>query len=218
VTDPADTSAARRPGRPSLLTREQVARAAYALVEAEGVGALTMARLARELGVGPMTLYGYAESKDAIVAMLADLLLEDLEPVDPGRAWAEVLEDVFLGIYRRFVSHGNVTQALTHTPTFGPAQTDIIEGVLDTLDRAGFTAEDAFELQRTLATYTFGFAIFAIAETQAGPASPRSAYAATHDTEHDPAGHPHLARASPLFGAAVDEQQYLRGLRRILHS
>jgi len=214
VTERAEASEQRRPGRPALLTNERVARAAFELVDTEGAAALTIARLARELGVGPMTIYGYADSKDAILAMLPDLLLENLPQVDMQQRWDTSLEKVFVAIYRRFLKHRNVTQAIAEQPVFGHAQAEIIEHVLDRLDRAGFTAAEAFELQRTVATYTLGFALFSIVETRAGTERPRSSW--THDL--DKAEFPHLASISAQFSAEITEGQYLAGLRRILRS
>jgi AcrR family transcriptional regulator len=203
---------ARRPGRPSLLTRERVARAAFELVDREGSSALTIGRLAKELSVGPMTIYGYAPSKDAIVAMLPDLLLESVPPVDMSKTWQAALEEVFVSVYRSFLGHYHVTQAIAESPVFGPAQAEIIEGVLIRLEKAGFSDRDAFTLQRTLATYTLGFAMFAIVEAQAGADRPRADW--THSLDGNT--YPHVARVSELFGAEVSEQQYRAGLHRIL--
>ncbi len=214
MTERAEAGEQRRPGRPPLLTSERVARAAFDLVDAEGAAALTIARLARELGVGPMTIYGYADSKDAILAMLPDLLLEDLPAIDTKGRWDSILEMVFVAIYRRFLDHRNVTQAIFELPVFSHAQAEIIENVLARLDEAGFTIDDAFELQRTLATYTLGYALFAIVETRAVTDRPRSAWA--HDL--DAAEFPHLARVSARMGAEITESQYVAGLRRILRS
>lgn len=210
--DRSNDRPARRPGRPSLLTRDRVARAAFELVDREGSAALTIGRLAKDLGVGPMTIYGYAPSKDAIVSMLPDLLLENVPPVDMDKPWQAALEEVFVAIYRSFLDHRHVTQTIAESPVFGPAQAEIIEGVLARLEHARFSDREAFELQRTLATYTLGFAMFAIVETQAGADRPRAAW--TH--ELDDGSYPHIARVAKLFGAHVSEQQYLAGLRRIL--
>ncbi|CQD20163.1 TetR family transcriptional regulator [Mycobacterium lentiflavum] len=212
MTEPAESGRQRRPGRPALLTSERVARAAFELVDTEGAAALTIARLARELGVGPMTIYGYAESKDAILAMLPDLLLENLPALDMRRSWDAALEKVFVAIYRRFLDHRHVTQAIAELPVFGHAQAEIIEQVLRCLDQAGFSAGQAFVLQRTLATYTLGFALFAIVETAAGAERPRSAW--THQL--DKSEFPYLTRVSGRMGGEVTEHQYLAGLRRIL--
>lgn len=176
------------------------------------MAALTIGRLAKELGVGPMTIYGYAPSKDAIVAMLPDLLLENVPPVDMGKSWQAALEEVFVGVYRSFLEHRHVTRAIADSPVFGEAHAEVIDGVLARLKLAGFGDPDAFMLQRTLSTYTLGFAMFAVVETDAGADRPRRAW--THDL--DDGRFPHVARMSDLFGADVSEQQYLAGLRRIL--
>jgi AcrR family transcriptional regulator len=197
-----------------LLTRDRLARTTFELVDQEGPAALTIGRLAKELGVGPMTIYGYAPSKDAIVAMLPDLLLEHVPPVDMDKSWQDALEEVFVSVYRSFLDHRYVTQAIAESPVFGPAQAKIIEGVLVRLERAGFSDREAFELQRTLATYTLGFAMFAVVEAQAGADRQRATW--THDL--DDGDFPHVARVSGLFGAEVSEQQYLAGLHRILGS
>jgi AcrR family transcriptional regulator len=202
----------RRPGRPSLLTRERLAQAAFDLVDAEGVGALTINRLARDLGVSTMTTYGYASSKDEILRMLPDLLLRDLPLADLDQPWRMALEQTFLEVYRRFVKHHHVTQAIADASAFGRAQAEIIEHVLGCLTQAGFDRAEAFELQRTLATYTVGFALFAIAETQGGDRRPRTSW--TEDL--DPDEIPHVAQIADLLGAEVSETQYLAGLRRIL--
>ncbi|BDB44067.1 MULTISPECIES: TetR/AcrR family transcriptional regulator [Mycobacterium] len=189
-----------------------MARTAFDLVDREGSASLTISRLAKELGVGPMTIYGYASSKDAIVAMLPDLLLENVPQVDMGKPWRAALEEVFTAVYRGFLEHQHVTRAIAESPVFGPAQGKIIESVLARLERAGFSDREAFELQRTLSTYTLGFAMFAVTEAQAGDDRPRSTW--THNLHNGE--YPHVSRVSEMFGEEVSEQQYLAGLRRIL--
>jgi AcrR family transcriptional regulator len=200
------------PGRNRLLTHEAVALAAFDLVDAEGPGAMTMGRLAKRLSVSPMTLYGYVESKDAIFAMLAELLLADLPPVPADRPWAEAMESTLLVIYRRFMDHRHVTHAITTAGVFVREQAALIEGWLVCLEAAGFSVEEAFALQRTLTTYTIGFVFFAIAEHESESPRTRTNWTKTLD----PAEFPRLARASDLFAAEVGEAQYVRGLRRIL--
>lgn len=61
----------RRGPRPSL-TLDQIADAAIALADAEGIGAVSMARLAESLGFTTMSLYRYVSSKDEVVSLMAD--------------------------------------------------------------------------------------------------------------------------------------------------
>ena len=203
---------AKGPGRNRLLTPEQVGRAAFDLVDARGADALTISRLAGELGVSPMTIYGYAESKDAIVAMLSDLLLADLPDVDRDRPWRDAVEDIYLSIFRRLIEHHRVLQAIADSPVFGSAQAHVLEGVLDRLRDAGFEPTDAFELQRAVATYTVGFALFAAAERTDGIPRPRTTWIDELDADR----FPRIAEIAPILAGEVDEAQYRRGLRRFL--
>lgn len=199
-----------RRGRRALLTRDQIARAAFDLVDAEGGAALTMNRLAQELGVGAMTLYGYAESKDEIVNMLPDLLFADVStPAD--LPWDAALAALHLEIYRRLVGHGEVTRLIANSPAFGRARADILESVLARLAEAGFEPTEAFELQRLLGTYTSGFAQLALSRP-AGPGLPRAQWVA----ELDPETYPQTTRIAGLLATEPNEDQFLHGLQRIL--
>src|SRR6058998_1746636 len=101
-TEPHPGRRARRPR--GSLTREAVVEAALALVDAEGVEALSMPRLARQLDAGVMTLYGYVRSKQELldaVAMRAiaevrvrDLNVGDWQVILVG--WGHGLRDVLL--------------------------------------------------------------------------------------------------------------------------
>ena len=157
--------------RTKLLTHDGIARAAFDLVDTEGAGALTMARLASGLGVAQMTLYNYAASKQEIVNMLPDVLLADLPPIDPSGRWRDQLDACFAEVHGRLVRHGNVTQLIAALPVASAAQTKLFSEVLALLDAAGFSAPDALTVHRTLSTYTLGFALFEIAENTV--ASPR---------------------------------------------
>jgi AcrR family transcriptional regulator len=67
-------------------TREQIVGAALALLDAEGVNALSTRRLARELGIQGPTLYHYFASKDALVDAVAQRIVDEI--------WAGVLEQL----------------------------------------------------------------------------------------------------------------------------
>jgi AcrR family transcriptional regulator len=150
--------------RVRLLTHDSIARAAFELVDTEGGSALTMARLADNLGVAQMTLYNYAAGKQEIVNMLPDVLLADLPPIDRGARWRDELDACFAEVHDRLVRHGNVTQLIAALPVTSDAQTKLFSEVLALLDTAGFSARDALTVHRTLSTYTLGFALFEIAE------------------------------------------------------
>ena len=79
-----------RGNRHPHLSRGTIARAALAIVDREGASALTLRRVAAELGVGTMTLYHYVPSRDALVADVVALLIDEMDlTVSPGLTWPE---------------------------------------------------------------------------------------------------------------------------------
>ncbi|MBM7817639.1 AcrR family transcriptional regulator [Cellulosimicrobium cellulans] len=85
-------TAPRRGPKPAL-TVEQVVRAAVDLADAEGLPAVSMARVAESLGYSSMALYRYVESKDELLVLMADAAADVLElpPYDEGD-WRAGLE------------------------------------------------------------------------------------------------------------------------------
>jgi AcrR family transcriptional regulator len=82
-----------RPARRPKHTREQIAATALAIADAEGIAAVTMRRVAAELGAGTMTLYHYVASKAELFALMQDAIMaEQLVPQDlPADDWRAAL-------------------------------------------------------------------------------------------------------------------------------
>ncbi|MDQ7802558.1 TetR/AcrR family transcriptional regulator C-terminal domain-containing protein [Amycolatopsis sp. A133] len=84
--------AERAPVKPPL-GRDGLVRAAVALADAEGLAALSMRRLAAEVGVGPMALYRHVPDKDELLRLMADAALGEAELPEPGPVpWRPRLE------------------------------------------------------------------------------------------------------------------------------
>src|SRR5919199_3069026 len=64
--------------RKPRFTREQLAAAALAIADEEGLDAVTMRRVADALGAGTMTLYHYVQSKDELLILMADAMMGEL--------------------------------------------------------------------------------------------------------------------------------------------
>ena len=77
-----------RPRRPTArrtpLNRERVLRAAVALADEGGVEALTMRKLAKELGVEAMSLYNHVANKDDLLDGMVDIVFGEIEPPPTG--------------------------------------------------------------------------------------------------------------------------------------
>ena len=59
-------------GRRASHTRAEIARAAVEIADGEGFDAVSMRRVARQLGAGTMTLYHYVRNKDELITLMAD--------------------------------------------------------------------------------------------------------------------------------------------------
>jgi TetR/AcrR family tetracycline transcriptional repressor len=98
---------ARKAGRPSAgeetLTRERIVETALSLVDEQGMEALSMRRLAKELGVDPMAIYHHLPNKRALLSALIEKVFSEMRlpvPEETGdwqervRRWARAFRDV----------------------------------------------------------------------------------------------------------------------------
>ena len=141
-----------RLGRPRLgertLSRADVVDEALALADAEGVDALTMRRLGRELGVEAMALYTHVRSKDDLLAAVGSRILADLdvEP-QPAAAWRARIETVCRAWAALRERHPQ-SFALIYRADVG--MTEVTEELMDALLVAGFAGDDAWLAYQTL--------------------------------------------------------------------
>ncbi|GAB3898650.1 TetR/AcrR family transcriptional regulator C-terminal domain-containing protein [Kibdelosporangium lantanae] len=85
---PRQASTSRHP-----LSRMHVVRAAIAIADVEGLDAVSMRRLAVDLGVGPMSLYRHVANKDELVTRMADEVFGECDlPVPGPDGWRAKLE------------------------------------------------------------------------------------------------------------------------------
>lgn len=74
-------------GRPPSHTRDQVVEAAVRVADAEGLGAVTMRRIAAEIGAGAMSLYTYVPDKDRLVDLMVDRVGGEVPAVELAGDW-----------------------------------------------------------------------------------------------------------------------------------
>ncbi|GAA0659207.1 TetR family transcriptional regulator ActII [Kitasatospora atroaurantiaca] len=94
------------------LTRERIVRAALAIVESEGLDALSMRRVAQELGTGAASLYAHISSKEELLEQVLDLVYGEIavEPPDPSR-WEDQLKEHLRRARAVLTSHGDLARA-----------------------------------------------------------------------------------------------------------
>lgn len=160
-----------RPTRGGPLNRVAVLDAAIALVERDGVGALTMRRLGAELGVEAMSLYHHVPNRDAVLTGMAERLMSQLQPAPPGAGWQDAAE-WFARQLRVVATSSPQTFALTAMrPLQATGALEPVEALLAALVRAGATPATALVAYRALASYARGYALAEVAGFTIDPVS-----------------------------------------------
>lgn len=148
--------AARKP-RPRL-SRERIVTAALARIETEGAEALSMRKLAAELGVDPMSLYYHLPDKQALLLAVFDLVLAELPLPDPALPWHEALRSVGRQFHRLAIAYPRVFPLLIASPYGTPREAEVHRALRDLLLRAGFCPEDCVRVTQAIYTYAVGMA------------------------------------------------------------
>jgi DNA-binding transcriptional regulator YhcF (GntR family) len=156
-----------QPQSPSM--RETVVRAAVQIADAEGLTALSMRRLAGELGVPTMSLYRHVADKEELITLMMDRVFAGSAPPDPRpdgwRAQLEALARLQWQMYRR---HPWLAQAVSFTrPLLAPNAMTHTEWAMRALDECGLDEHATFIAAVTLANYVRGTAVGLEAEAQA---------------------------------------------------
>ncbi|MFE4825311.1 TetR/AcrR family transcriptional regulator [Streptomyces sp. NPDC056672] len=199
-----------RPRKP-LLSRERIVATASALVDAEGLQAVSTRRLAAELGVSGPSLYNHFRTKDEILEAVADAVsarvdLSMFEEGD-GRDWRTALHDWAVSYRAALTEHPNVVPVLARGPGRRPAALRVADVVFGAMVRAGWPPAQATHIGALMRYFVTGSALTSFAGGFVADA-----------TAYDPADYPHLGQAHLLARRQrqVDEGAFSTGLRALL--
>ncbi|MHC0430542.1 TetR/AcrR family transcriptional regulator [Streptomyces sp. O3] len=197
-----------RPRKP-LLSRERIVAAACALVDAEGLAAVSTRRLAAELGVSGPSLYNHFRTKDEILEAVADSVSArvDLSMFEDGRPWRTALHDWALSYRAALTAHPNIVPVLARGPGRRPSGLRLADAVYGAMTAAGWPAAQATSIGALMRYFIMGSALGSFA---GGFVDDAAAY--------DPADYPHLGQAHLLAERqdAIDERAFETGLRALL--
>jgi AcrR family transcriptional regulator len=145
---------ARRPRH----TREQIAAAALAIADRDGFEALSMRRVAAEIGAGTMTLYHYVRTKDDLVDLMDDAIMgEVLIPAGELPAtWREAMRAIAHHSYGAFLRHPWALKALSGARG-GPNGMRHFEQSLAAVASLDLDVRAKLELMAIVDDYVFGF-------------------------------------------------------------
>jgi len=160
---------AARAGRPAQLTRDAVLGAALALADTEGIEALSMRRLAAELGCGAMTLYTYVRDREDLLSGVVGLLIAEVEAGHlPGSSWQEDVRRAAASYRTMALRHPRAFPALALAPSSDPGLRAHVRRIVDGLMEGGFDEATARELFSVVDSFGSGFLLMELS----GPEEP----------------------------------------------
>jgi AcrR family transcriptional regulator len=176
IDDTRPDAARARTGRRGALARAQVLTAALALIDAEGVEALSMRRLGKALDRDPMRLYRYAASKDALLDGVVEVVLSELDvsPTDNGD-WEGVLRRGAHAFRALALAHPHVVPLLVTRPLATPlAMRPLgtlrpLENLLELFIGAGFDNRGALHAYRLYIGFLYGHVLNELQENVQNP-------------------------------------------------
>ncbi|SEN56984.1 TetR/AcrR family transcriptional regulator [Nonomuraea pusilla] len=136
------------------LSHEAILERAGGIMDAEGLEAVTVRRLAQELGVRPMALYTYFRGKEEILSALYDRLLASLELPDSPDAGLDGVRRVMSGYFRLLSEH----PALMRAGFGGEGDLRVSEVIYTLLLNAGLDRRTAVGVAASLVRFTMGSA------------------------------------------------------------
>jgi TetR/AcrR family tetracycline transcriptional repressor len=161
------TARARQP-----LTRERIVAAALRIMDDEGLDAVSMRRIGRELGVEAMSLYNHVEDKHDILAGVKELVLGEFDMGPPSGDWEDDARRAARAWRRVLRAHPNVITLMTEArrPMLSVDGLRPSEIAFDILRRAGLDDAETARAFCAFGGYIMGFVLMEVGSMMGDPA------------------------------------------------
>ena len=216
------------PQRKSRATvdRDELARVAVRLADAEGLAGVSMRRIATELGMATMSVYRYVSGRDALLVLMLDAVLgQHRLPAEPPDGWRARAEMSARLVWAACQQHPWLAHALSMTrPQAIPNGIDHTEWLLAAFDGYGLDLDTRMHLGVTLLMYVRGVAVNIEPELRAIQDSGMSAedwmttqkQQPTIQAVADPSRFPHLSASLATEVDVTLDSLFEFGLARLL--
>lgn len=132
-----------RPAKPAL-TRQKIIDAALAILSTEGLGKVTMRRIAAELDTGHASLYVYVRDAEDLHAQILDALLAPVVAAKPvGGPWRDRLKALIIDYGEVLRARPEIARMALSTQPSGPNYVALVEMILSLLLEGGATDKAA---------------------------------------------------------------------------
>ncbi|MDX6344366.1 MAG: hypothetical protein QOH87_4504 [Trebonia sp.] len=155
-------------GRPAAqarrLGRSDIVDIAVAIADAEGTGAVSMRRIAKELQVGVMSLYWHIDSKEELHQLMLETVQAEIEAADPSGDWRADLTVYARNTRAAMHRHPWAIDYIGAGPPSGPNDARNADQLVAALDGLGLDAVTTLWALMTVSTYVIGAALREIQE------------------------------------------------------
>ena len=214
-------------GRRPRFTRDEIAAAAVRIADAEGFGALSMRRLAAELGAGTMTLYHYIRTKDELLTLVTDAVMGEVvvPPDEPfPDDWRAAITLVANRSRAALLRHPWILD-IADDPPIGPNSVRHFDQTLEALSSLDVDLLTKFDIVSAVDEYVFGYCLMERNNLQGAP------FADDHMVDYvggllSTGTYPQLAKMADEIGLAEgwaqieahfrDPERFDRNLARLL--
>jgi AcrR family transcriptional regulator len=141
------------------LSRERVLDAALRMADREGIEALSMRKLAQELGVKAMSLYNHVTNKDDILDAIVDIVISEIEVPDLGLDWKTAMRQRAISAHAVLLRHPWMTTTMVSRVNKGAAMLRYVDATLGCLHEAGFSLEMADYAWNAIDNHIYGFTL-----------------------------------------------------------
>jgi AcrR family transcriptional regulator len=157
-------------GRPAPrargLSRADIVAAAVAIADAEGTGAVSIRRIARDLRVGPMSLYWYVASTDELHRLMVEEVQAEIEAPEPSGDWQGDLRTYARDCRAALLRHPWAIDFLGSGPPSGPYDARNAERLIAAFDGLGLDLAATMWAVMAVGTFVTGAALSDIQEAR----------------------------------------------------
>jgi AcrR family transcriptional regulator len=147
---------AQPPRRDRGLTRDEIVATAIAIADAEGVAAISMRRIARELNAGVMSLYWHVASKEELEDMMLESIEAEIQVPEPSGDWRADMGTFARHTRAVLLRHQWAMEFRGFRPPSGPQDAQNAERMFAALDGLGLDTRTIVWVAMTVGTYVMG--------------------------------------------------------------
>jgi AcrR family transcriptional regulator len=200
------------------IDRESIVAAGMAIAARPNAPAITVRELGKYLGADPTSIYRHFRNKDDVMrALLDNLMALALARVTaPRLEWRERLRQLAAATFELYMQYPAIGAEAIHLSTNGPAELNIVEAMLDCMEVAGLSDDEAVRHYAAVSTYVLAYTS-GVASSYSDAESPEDATAwLGRSLPMSPATHPRVNALRDALIALDDRDVYDMGVEALL--